>query len=54
MIGGIEETSASFEARPAPRSYPTPIRRHMQCSKLQSISTTARVLTAPLYAIARA
>src|SRR3974390_1204288 len=22
MIGGIEETSASFEARPAPRSYP--------------------------------
>jgi hypothetical protein len=26
MIGGIEETSASFEARSAPRSYPTPIR----------------------------
>ncbi len=25
MIGGIEETSASFEARSAPRSYPTPI-----------------------------
>jgi hypothetical protein len=25
-IGGIEETSASFEARSAPRSYPTPIR----------------------------
>src|ERR1700746_2000166 len=24
MIGGIEETSASFEARPAPRSYPAP------------------------------
>src|SRR5437667_9180472 len=24
MIGGIEETSASFEARSAPRSYPTP------------------------------
>jgi hypothetical protein len=23
MIGGIEETSASFEARTAPRSYPT-------------------------------
>jgi hypothetical protein len=23
MIGGIEETSASFEARYAPRSYPT-------------------------------
>ena len=27
MIGGIEETSASFEARSAPRSYPT--RRHV-------------------------
>jgi hypothetical protein len=27
MIGGIEETSASFEARYAPRSYPTPISR---------------------------
>ena len=26
MIGRIEETSASFEARSAPRSYPTPIR----------------------------
>ena len=25
MIGRIEETSASFEARYAPRSYPTPI-----------------------------
>jgi putative ABC transport system substrate-binding protein len=23
MLGGIEETSASFEARSAPRSYPT-------------------------------
>jgi hypothetical protein len=23
MLGGIEETSASFEARYAPRSYPT-------------------------------
>src|SRR5260370_26727096 len=34
MIGGIEETSASFEARSAPRSYPTDphrpraVRRH--------------------------
>src|SRR6476469_2695655 len=26
MIGRIEETSASFEARSAPRSYPTPDR----------------------------
>src|SRR5262249_4001977 len=25
MIGRIEETSASFEARSAPRSYPSPI-----------------------------
>ena len=25
MIGGIEETSASFEARSAPRSYPTTV-----------------------------
>jgi hypothetical protein len=28
MIGGIEETSASFEARSAPRSYPIPINGH--------------------------
>ena len=28
MIGRIEETSASFEARSAPRSYPTPISGH--------------------------
>ena len=27
MIGGIEETSASFEARSAPRSYPTRTKR---------------------------
>src|SRR6266550_7015143 len=27
MIGGIEETSASFEARSAPRSYPTDLHR---------------------------
>src|ERR1700730_3150607 len=25
MLGGIVETSASFEARSAPRSYPTPV-----------------------------
>jgi hypothetical protein len=28
MTGRIEETSASYEARSAPRSYPTPIRRY--------------------------
>jgi hypothetical protein len=41
MIGRIEETSASYEARSAPRSYPTtigslaslfPPRRHLRCS----------------------
>jgi hypothetical protein len=30
MIGGIEETSASFEARSAPRSYPTIYPFHMR------------------------
>ena len=30
MIGRIEETSASFEARSAPRSYPTPIMRRQR------------------------
>ena len=34
MIGGIEETSASFEARSAPRSYPTPI-RHRRLAELE-------------------
>jgi hypothetical protein len=29
MIGGIEETSASFEARSAPRSYPTEADGHV-------------------------
>ena len=33
MIGRIEETSASFEARSAPRSYPTPIRGHCWVSR---------------------
>jgi hypothetical protein len=28
MIGGVEETSASFEARSAPRSYPTGLVGH--------------------------
>jgi hypothetical protein len=32
MIGGIEETSASFEARSAPRSYPTGNRRRATAS----------------------
>jgi hypothetical protein len=29
MIGGIEETSASFEARSAPRSYPTAVQQQL-------------------------
>ena len=32
MIGGIEETSASFEARSAPRSYPTEPHRPESCA----------------------
>ena len=31
MIGGIEETSASFEARSAPRSYPTEPALRFRC-----------------------
>src|SRR6266536_2256004 len=34
MIGGIEETSASFEARSAPRSYPTAGGRAMKRASL--------------------
>src|ERR1700692_761533 len=30
MIGGIEETSASFEAPSAPRSYPTGLLRELR------------------------
>ena len=33
MIGGIEETSASFEARSAPRSYPTECKSPCGCDK---------------------
>jgi hypothetical protein len=32
MIGGIEETSASFKARSAPRSYPTSISCRWRCN----------------------
>src|SRR6516164_8245813 len=40
MIGGIEETSASFEARSAPRSYPTEIDpvRTQDCTRYQWLS----------------
>ena len=36
MIGGIEETSASFEARSAPRSYPTVSRRQRRPRSVHS------------------
>ena len=40
MIGRIEETSASFEARSAPRSYPTTTslreRKLLQCERFIS------------------
>ena len=46
VIGGIEETSASFEARSAPRSYPT-VNRHHQlgqpCPKSASSGSAARL-----------
>src|SRR5262249_16312939 len=43
MIGRVEETSASFEARSAPRSYPTPISGHTHRSKKHySITSSAR------------
>ena len=38
MIGGIEETSASFEARSAPRSYPT---KPDECGVLEDVDTSA-------------
>src|SRR5882762_8463940 len=34
MIGGVEETSASFEARSAPRSYPTVLNLHWSFAAL--------------------
>jgi len=34
---GIEETSASFEARYAPRSYPTPISGHTQTGAVSKL-----------------
>src|SRR5450759_1508028 len=41
MIGGIEETSASFEARSAPRSYPTPISGHAM-RRLSQVNAASR------------
>src|SRR6266571_5997310 len=38
MIGGIEETSASFEVRSAPRSYPTLGRRRARFFRIACAS----------------
>ena len=50
MIGGIEETSASFEARSAPRSYPTTLG---SWSGLKSRSAAASRLTQMCYPFGR-
>jgi putative ABC transport system substrate-binding protein len=42
MLGGIEETSASFEARSAPRSYPT--NSSLGCFFRQVAIYTGRIL----------
>src|SRR6516165_8766156 len=53
MIGGIEETSASFEARSAPRSYPTigddPVAKadHQPTGGLANVDTVVRVSRMP-------
>src|SRR6516164_7659623 len=44
MIGGIEETSASFEARSAPRSYPAYFPRRILLHLLRSPLGTKRPL----------
>src|SRR3954471_11481702 len=50
MRGGIEETSASFEARSAPRSYPTMVFDHQgeHASQAAAISSmAAKIRCAP-------
>src|SRR6516162_764382 len=47
MIGRIEETSASFEARYAPRSYPTSITGRHHEDDLISASRRRRVSAVP-------
>src|SRR6202521_4147396 len=44
MLGGIVETSASFEARSAPRSYPTPTGSRRECERAHVSSGVSRVL----------
>src|SRR5262249_60067627 len=47
MIGGIEETSASFEARSAPRSYPTNPHRPRLLAGVRRTSFISRCLRSP-------
>src|SRR6516165_4098896 len=50
MIGGIEETSASFEARSAPRSYPTTPQTPLTAMSAIWYQSTG-MLTATLFAV---
>ena len=57
MIGGIEETSASSEARSAPRSYPTGYAARMRAattSQLELVSSRLRWLPVNRHGIADA
>ena len=47
MLGGIVETSASFEARSAPRSYPTRYRPFIIENRPGAIATEAVVRSPP-------
>ena len=51
MIGGIEETSASFEARSAPRSHPTkaPFRGNAAIGRFRVKSRCGAVAVGPTY-----
>ena len=53
MIGGIEETSASFEARSAPRSYPILPDHHQAALAVKIVAVIARgILSKRLQVIA--
>jgi hypothetical protein len=47
MIGGIEETSASFEAGSAPRSYPTEVIARLQAAGLNATAVQNPLTTLP-------
>src|SRR6266436_8226519 len=44
LIGGVEETSASFEARSAPRSYPTALTTSLFCGQIDPASDIAMAM----------